>query len=393
MNLKRLINTLLFFCLLLITVITLSYITNSIWGNPPEREIEKEQFVVGPAMTVAAYGRINNIPPVVLVKIFNLAREADSVKYLKDFSLSPEQLLKRTRVEISQYLEEHSKNPIRYTIHFIVYLVFLAFVFYLLYRSQITPLKQKWLYLAAIIIFGFGFNSNPSPMGPLRDTIALFSNPGDMIHPRLFAILTFLVFVVVANKFICSWVCQVGVLQDFIFRLNRFQKGRNGIFRQFKVPFFITNSIRIIFFIVISVSSFLWAFNVIGRIDPFNVFNPAAAGLNGWIFIVSILFLSLFVYRPWCHLFCPFGLFGWLFEKISIFKITVEYNTCTACGICSDRCPSDVMEAILKGKRTVPDCFSCGTCITECPTGSIKFNKTKRSKPPVAFFEHEILKK
>jgi len=393
MNPKRFIHTLLSFFLLLLTVIALSYITNTFWGNPPEREPDSGKFIADPNITVAAYGRINSIPPVVLIKIFGLNSEADSLKSLKDFSLTQEQLLNRTRVEISDYLEEHSKNPIRYTIHFIVYLVFLAFIFYLIYHSKITPSKQKWLYLAAILIFGFGFNSNPSPMGPLRDTIALFSHPVDIIHPRLFAILTFLVFVVVANKFICSWACQLGVLQDFIFRLNRSEKGCNAIFDQIKLPFFIANTIRICFFVIVLVSSILWAFNVIGRIDPFNVFNPAAANLTGWIFIISMLIISLFTYRPWCHLLCPFGLLGWFFEKISIFKIKVDYSTCTACGICSESCPSDVMEAILKGKPDIPDCFSCGTCITECPTASIKFDKGKRSKPPIGFFEPEVLKK
>lgn len=377
------------FSLLIFAVITLSFFTNSFWGNPPEREVEKEHFFTGPGLTVSEYGFKNNIPAPVLVKIFDLKQESDSGKCLKDYNFTQDQLVKSTRVELAQYIEEHSKNPIRFTIHFMVYLIFMAYIFFLMYHGRITPSKQKWMYLAAIVIFGFGFNANPSPMGPVRDTIALFSNPDDIIHPRLFAILTFLVFVVVANKFICSWVCQLGVLQDFIFRINKPEKGRKVILRQYKLSFFFTNSIRVAFFLIISAVSTLWAFNLVKRIDPFNVFNPAAADLFGGIFIGIILLASLFVYRPWCHLFCPFGLLSWLLEKFSIFKIQVDYQTCTACNSCSKACPSNVMEAILKGKKTVPDCFSCGTCISECPTDSVTFNKGRRHKPPAGFFTLE----
>ena len=382
-------NTWFSFSLLIFAVISLSYLTNGFWGNPPEREVEEEKFIVDLGLTVSAYGQVNNIPPPVLEKIFDLKQESDSAKNLSAFALSQDQLVKSTRVELAQYIEEHSKNPTRFTIHFMVYLIFMAYLFFLMYHSQVSPAKQKLMYLAAIVIFGFGFNANPSPMGPVRDTIALFSNPDDIIHPRLFAILTFLVFVVVANKFICSWVCQLGVLQDLIFRINKAGKGRKVIFSQFKLPFFFTNTIRVAFFIIISAFSTIWAFNLVKWIDPFNVFNPSVISLFGGIFIGLILLASLFVYRPWCHLFCPFGLLSWLLEKFSIFKIKVDYQTCTACNSCSEACPSNVMEAILKGKKTVPDCFSCGTCISECPTDSVTFGKGRRHKLPPGFFTLE----
>jgi NAD-dependent dihydropyrimidine dehydrogenase PreA subunit len=96
---------------------------------------------------------------------------------------------------------------------------------------------------------------------------------------------------------------------------------------------------------------------------------------------------SLFVYRPWCHFFCPFGLVGWIVEKKSLFKIKVNYDTCTACGTCTKACPSTVMDAILKQDRVTPDCFACATCIESCPTDSIHFAAGKRSKPPAGKFD------
>jgi ferredoxin len=97
--------------------------------------------------------------------------------------------------------------------------------------------------------------------------------------------------------------------------------------------------------------------------------------------------LSLFIYRPWCHFFCPFGLIGWLAEKISIFNIKVDYNKCISCEACSKACPSTVMDAILKQDRIIPDCFSCGTCIESCPADAITFACGKRQKPPKEKFD------
>ena len=77
---------------------------------------------------------------------------------------------------------------------------------------------------------------------------------------------------------------------------------------------------------------------------------------------------------------------GWLVEKISIFKINVNYDTCKACETCAKACPTTVMNAILKQENVIPDCFSCGTCMNACPTGSINLQAGKRNRPPADKF-------
>ena len=177
----------------------------------------------------------------------------------------------------------------------------------------------------------------------------------------------------------CSWICQFGVLQDFIFRLFRKVKGKKQIVKQYKIPFIISNSIRVIFITITSIVSVFWAVNIIDTLNPFNIFNPTELKLFGLIFILSIVVMSIFVYRPWCSLFCPYGLLSWLFEKFSVYKIKVDYQTCTSCNECVKSCPSDAMKAILGKYYTIPDCFSCGTCINSCTSNSIKFGKSYKN--------------
>ena len=158
--------------------------------------------------------------------------------------------------------------------------------------------------------------------------------------------------------------------------------------RQVKFPFLLTNTVRIAFLMIFTLVAFIWGTDIIDPIDPFKIYKPAYLGIIGAGFVGLLLILSLFIYRPWCHLFCPFGLAGWLVEKISRVRISVDYDTCIACEKCANTCPSTVMGAILKrNKKTIPDCFACYTCVQVCPTDSIRFSTRKRTFPPPAHFD------
>ncbi|MCU4138393.1 MAG: 4Fe-4S ferredoxin [Thermodesulfobacteriota bacterium] len=55
-------------------------------------------------------------------------------------------------------------------------------------------------------------------------------------------------------------------------------------------------------------------------------------------------------------------------------EITINYDTCEACGTCIDSCPAQVYDKGEDGKPIVarPDeCMLCHTCMEVCPTGSI----------------------
>lgn len=241
--------------------------------------------------------------------------------------------------------------------------------FTLLRKNKMNIPVRNTMYFAGIIIFGVILGADPSPMGTIKDAIVLFGTERVLFPPRLVAFAIFILTVIIANKFICSWGCQFGLLQDFIFRLKS---------PKIKIPFVFSNSLRFLFFIFIIGFAFFSGLDIVENIDPFKIFKPQVVLISGWIFIGSVLVLSLFIYRPWCHFFCPFGLVGWLAEKISIFKIRVDYSKCIGCGKCEKACPTVVMSAILKQKKNIPDCFSCGVCIETCPFKALSYTAVKR---------------
>jgi len=374
------------FVLVIVIVIGLSIISVGIWGGKPEETIKIEKLIIEDEMTVGQFGQVNGLPNPALKEIFSLTAKTDLEKKLAEYG-APDQINAMVTKKVALISEHASKNWVKIPLKFGLWFVFLAAVFFFLKNHKLTAGLRKWLLLAAVLIFGVVMGSDPSPMGTVKDAIHLYGTTGAIFPPRLIALLIFLAIVFLANKYICAWGCQVGTLQDLIFRINLTGKRKAVFGRQIRLPFVLTNTIRIAFLIVFTISAFLWALDIIDPIDPFKIYKPMYLGLVGGIFVAILVVAGLFVYRPWCHLLCPFGLVGWIVEKISLVRISVDYNTCIACEKCAQSCPSTVMGAILKrDKKTIPDCFACYTCREACPTDSIRFSTRKRTLPPADHF-------
>ena len=383
-----LLKVFILFCVLIGATILLSQVSTKIWGGKPETITVPQELVIIEGMTVAEFGTQNSISNPVMKETLGLQSKSDLQKKLADFGFTNEQIKKKFNKSLTLEAEHESKNWVKIPLKFGLWFVFLGCVFILIRKIKITGQIRKFLYLSAIIIFGVILGADPSPMGTVKDAIHLHGTTKVIFPPRMIALSIFLAIAFLANKFICAWGCQLGTLQDMLFRLNRNKKDTKGIIRQYKPPFVVTNSIRVIFFVIFTIAAYMWATDIIDPIDPFKIYKPAYITSIGWLFVGSILVLSLFIYRPWCQLFCPFGLVGWLVEKVSLFKVNVDYESCIGCEACVKACPSTVMNAILKRKNVIPDCFACGTCINICPTDSIKFQVGKRLIPPKDKFKN-----
>jgi len=380
-------KTILIFLLIVGVVIGLSMLSNLLWQGKPESSESKPSAVkISAQMTVRDIAAANHVSPKTLKDLFALSSPYDLDKTLTELGLNAEDAKQRLLGAKAIASEESSKNWFKIPLKFALWITFLIVVFRLMRRGQITPQLRKVLLVTAVGVFGVILGSDPSPMGTVKDTIVLFGKEHVIFPPRLVAFTVFTLLVIFANKYICSWGCQLGVLQDLIFRINRNSTDTAGLSRQWKLPFALTNTIRIVFFAALCVFAVVWATDIVSPIDPFRIYSPTKLGIIGTTFAGLLLIASLFIYRPWCHLFCPFGLTGWIFEKLSVHKIKVNYDTCIACEACAKACPSTVMNAILKQDKVIPDCFSCGTCQGVCPTKSITFEKGARTKPPVGKF-------
>lgn len=380
-------KSLILLVVLISLVIGLSLISNRIWGGKPEKPSEFKELKIEKEMTVAQFGRANEWPNNILKEILGLQEKSDLEKKLSEYGTA-DQISSMVNKKLALASERASKNWIKIPLKFALWFVFLGATFIFLKNRKVTAgLRKRWL-LAAVLIFGVILGADPSPMGTVKDAIHLYGTAQVIYPPRMIALAVFLTIVILANKYICAWGCQVGTLQDLIFRINQTDKRKAIMGKKIKLPFAITNSIRVLFLFVFTLVAFLWAIDIIGSIDPFKIFKPATLGLSGGVFAGLLVLSSLFIYRPWCHFCCPFGLVGWFVEKFSLVKISVDFESCIACQKCATECPSTVMNAILRyDKMTIPDCYACYTCRDVCPTGSIRFSTRARTSPPADHFD------
>jgi polyferredoxin len=380
-----------YFIIIVLVVVSTSVLSSRLWSGEQEQLPERIAVNIDKNIIVAEFGKKYHLDRKSLKKIFALKSTDDLKKRVADFGMNEELLSKKVNQVLAIQAELASKNWFKIPLKGILWVAFLLAIFILIRKGRITARNRKWIYMVAVGVFGVILGSDPSPMGTVKDAIVLLGSKGVIFPPRLIAFGIFLLMVILANKFICSWGCQLGTLQDLIFRLNRDSKDSKGLFGQIKIPFMISNSIRILFFLGLILIAFVWAVDIVRPIDPFKIFKPQVIGITGGLFIGLILVSSLFVYRPWCHFLCPFGLVGWMAEKTSLFKIKVDYDKCISCQACSKACPSTVMDAILKQDRVIPDCFSCGTCMETCPADAISFERGKRQKPPAGKFDKKFM--
>jgi ferredoxin len=370
-------------------VVAGSLSSNKIWKHSDEAAHQIQSIAYDEVMTVAEFGKKNTVPVPVLKKTFGLRSQEDLQMPLGNLPFTQDEVRSKIRKNLVLHAEHGSKNWKKILVKFGCWIAFLCTVFFMLRNVPLTNAARITLYSIAVLIFGIILGSDPGPMGTIKDTIVLFGSERVIFPPRMIALVLFLLMVVLANKFICSWGCQVGTLQDLLFRINRRDKD-TSILHQYRIPFAVSNMFRIAFSLLFVAVAMVWATDIIAPIDPFKVFNPKMLGLIGSISVGMIMFLSVFIYRPWCHLFCPFGLLGWFFERISLFKIRVDYNKCIACEACAKACPSTAMNTILKRDKIIPDCFSCGSCIAACPTQAISLRAGKRERPPTGKFDSKI---
>lgn len=188
------------------------------------------------------------------------------------------------------------------------------------------------------------------------------------------------------GRFICGFLCPFGWFQDMLHKIP----GKK--FRTKKLKFLTYTKYIILVVAVIILPIFMN--NKAGLASPYfckyicpqgileggiplSIANPAIRAALGKLFtwklmiLISIIVLSIMVYRPFCKWICPLGALYALFNKVSFLHYKVDENTCISCGKCARTCKMDV--DITKNTAHM-ECIRCGECVKVCPTKSISVN-------------------
>ncbi|MBS5091264.1 MAG: 4Fe-4S binding protein [Blautia hansenii] len=82
----------------------------------------------------------------------------------------------------------------------------------------------------------------------------------------------------------------------------------------------------------------------------------------------TVFLLSLFIYRPFCKYFCPFGVFLGFFNKLSPLRYQIDAS-CNKCGLCKRKCKMGLVPFESPNNM---ECIRCGQCLHTCPRKALK---------------------
>jgi polyferredoxin len=230
---------------------------------------------------------------------------------------------------------------------------------YLWYRGRIS----RALAIAVLVVsaaFGFLF----ATVAPYQFQLLLLRDTKALGGPLVFAIIILGVLLVLAfllGRIFCGSICPLGALQELAY-LAPVPKAKPRVKAALYAVRFVVLALIVAAAILLSVSALAY----LGVGDLFLLSFSL-----GTLVMLTLLILSLFFYRPFCRVICPFGALLAFAGMASLFKLR-RNPSCIECGKCEMACPADEAKRDdLKG-----ECYLCGRCTEVCPVkGAITYRR------------------
>lgn len=185
--------------------------------------------------------------------------------------------------------------------------------------------------ILSILYFGFYKYGCICPVGSVQNiTLSVFQSTYVIPFSTVLVFSLPLLFALFFGRVFCSGVCLFGAIQELI------------IFKKYKVPSWLEKSLGIIPYLYLSLAILFAATDsdfIICRFDPFVGFFRQSAYFHMFVFGVIILITGVFISRPYCRFFCPYGvLLGW-FSRVSKWHLYITPKECISCKLCENSCP------------------------------------------------------
>jgi polyferredoxin len=191
------------------------------------------------------------------------------------------------------------------------------------------------------------------------------------------------------RKSFCGWLCPVGTLSEYLWRLGKQTFGRN-----FRLPRWVDIPLRGLKYALMGL--FLYAvgsmsvpairafldgpYGVVADVKMLNFFR--FLGVTGAAVVAVIVVASVFVQNFWCRYLCPYGALMGIVSMASPLRIRREESACIDCGKCAKACPSALPVDRLVTIRSA-ECIGCLQCVAECPAaGALFFAAPRRRRVP-----------
>lgn len=210
------------------------------------------------------------------------------------------------------------------------------------------------------------------------------------VHPAgMFLLMAFLAISWLLRKNFCSWLCPLGTVSEYLWRLGRRTFGRN-----WRLPRWLDIPLRGLKYILLGL--FLYAVGSMS-VPAIRAFLEGPYGLvsdvkmldffrflsfAGAAVLALLVVLSVFVQNFWCRYLCPYGALMGLAALASPLRIRREAALCIDCAKCARACPALLPVDTLVSIRSA-ECTGCLECVAVCPAqGALQMSAPRKRPVP-----------
>ncbi len=211
------------------------------------------------------------------------------------------------------------------------------------------------------------------------------------VHPAAMVLfLTFTGLSLLLRKSFCGWLCPVGTVSEYLWKL-----GRDTFRRNFFLPRWLDTGLRSLKYVLLglfvyavgtmpaaAIQQFLGSpYGIVAEVKMLNFFRHM--GVTAAVVIAALVIASIFVQNFWCRYLCPYGALMGLAALLSPLRIRRNAATCIDCGKCAKACPERLPVDKLVQIRSA-ECIGCLECVAACPvedTLDMQVTGAKRRAP------------
>lgn len=225
------------------------------------------------------------------------------------------------------------------------------------------------LSIGAVGYFGFFRQGCVCPIGAIQNVTLTLVDPYYNIS---FAVIAFFFLPLVAallfGRVFCGGVCPIGAIQDLV--LLRPQPISPGLDRVLGWLKYVYLGVAVWFAgwgIHLAVGGFVFESGrrfLICEWDPFIGLFRMTAPFHMLAIGGGFLVMGMFVGRPYCRWFCPYGGILAVLSRVAWKNVRITPDRETDCGLCAGACPFGAIKSLRADRAS---CLACARCYSSCP--------------------------